>query len=62
MLLQTVQSVNRILQQITEGCWRIPEHLVNGMRVVLSLFDNAKGIFGVEDNKKDCIEKLQRSC
>ncbi|CUX43772.1 electron transport complex subunit RsxC [Clostridium sp. C105KSO13] len=35
------------------------EELVNGMRIVLSLFDNAKGIFGIEDNKKECIEKLQ---
>ena len=36
-----------------------PEDLVSGMRVVLRLFDNAKGIFGVEDNKPDCIEKLR---
>lgn len=36
-----------------------PEELVSGMRVALSLFDNAKGIFGVEDNKPDCIAKLQ---
>ena len=28
------------------------------MRIVLSLFPNAKGIFAVEDNKKDCIGKL----
>lgn len=35
------------------------EDLVNGMRVVLKLFDNAKGIFGVEDNKKDCIAALR---
>lgn len=34
------------------------EELVSGMRVVLSLFPNAKGYFAVEDNKKDCIEKL----
>lgn len=34
--------------------------LVNGMRIVLSLFPNAKGIFAVEDNKKDCIEKLKK--
>ncbi len=33
--------------------------LVSGMRVVLSLFPNAKGIFAVEDNKMDCIEKLE---
>lgn len=36
-----------------------PEELVSGMRVVLSLFDNAKGIFGIEDNKPDCIAKLK---
>src|SRR5699024_3879868 len=35
------------------------EELISGMRVVLSLFPNAKGIFAVEDNKKDCIEKLR---
>lgn len=36
-----------------------PELLVEGMRVILKLFDHAKGIFGVEDNKPDCIAKLQ---
>lgn len=36
-----------------------PELLVGGMKVILSLFDNAKGVFGVEDNKPDCIEKLR---
>ena len=36
-----------------------PEELVSGMRVILSLFDNAKGIFGVEDNKPDAIAKLR---
>ena len=36
-----------------------PEKLVGGMKIVLKLFDNAKGIFGVEDNKPDCIEKLK---
>ena len=35
------------------------EDLVSGMRVILSLFPNARGIFAVEDNKKDCIQKLQ---
>ena len=37
------------------------EELISGMRVVLSLFPNAKGIFAVEDNKKDCIEKLNQA-
>ncbi len=31
------------------------------MRVVLKLFDNAKAIFGVENNKKDCIEILKEA-
>lgn len=36
-----------------------PELLVGGMKVILSVFDHVKGIFGVEDNKPDCIEKLK---
>ena len=37
----------------------MPEKLVGGMKIVLKLFDNAKGIFGVEDNKPDCISRLK---
>ena len=37
----------------------MPEKLVSGMKVVLQLFENAKGIFGIEDNKPDCIVKLK---
>ena len=37
----------------------MPEKLVGGMKIVLKLFDNAKGIFGVEDNKPDCIARLK---
>lgn len=37
------------------------EELVSGMRVVLAMFPGAKGIFGVEDNKKDCVEKLREA-
>ncbi len=37
------------------------EDLVSGMRVVLALFPNAKGIFAVEDNKKDCIDLLRKA-
>ncbi|MGO5052244.1 electron transport complex subunit RsxC [Lachnospiraceae bacterium LCP25S3_G4] len=36
-----------------------PEELVSGMKVILQLFDHAKGIFGVEDNKPDCVAKLK---
>lgn len=35
------------------------DELVSGMRVILSLFPNAKGFFAVEDNKRDCAEKLR---
>lgn len=36
-----------------------PTELIEGMKIVLRLFDRAKGILGVEDNKPDCIAKLQ---
>lgn len=36
-----------------------PEELVAGMKIILQLFPNAKGVFGVENNKPDCIEKLK---
>ena len=36
-----------------------PEKVVEGMKIILQLFPHARGIFGVEDNKPDCIEKLQ---
>lgn len=35
------------------------EELVGGMKIILQLFDKAIGVFGVEDNKPDCIEKLK---
>lgn len=35
-----------------------PEKLIEGMKIILQLFDNAKGILGIENNKPDCIEKL----
>ncbi len=35
-----------------------PEELIGGMKIILQLFDNAKGVLGIEDNKPDCIEKL----
>ncbi|MCD7922564.1 MAG: electron transport complex subunit RsxC [Clostridiales bacterium] len=35
-----------------------PEKLIGGMKIMLSLFDNAKGIFGIEDNKPDCIKLI----
>lgn len=37
-----------------------PEKLVEGLKIILRLFDNAKGILAVEDNKRDCIELLEK--
>ncbi len=37
-----------------------PEELIAGMRIVLQLFPTAKGVFGIEDNKPDCIETLTK--
>ncbi len=37
-----------------------PEKLVGGLKAILKLFDNAKGILAVEDNKPDCVEILNK--
>ena len=37
-----------------------PEKLISGLKVSLSLFDNARGILAIEDNKPDCIELLRK--
>jgi electron transport complex protein RnfC len=36
-----------------------PEKLVQGLKIILKLFDNAQGILAVEDNKPDCIKILK---
>lgn len=36
-----------------------PEKLVAGLKIILCLFERAKGILAVEDNKPDCIRKLK---
>lgn len=36
-----------------------PEGVINGMKVVLSLFPNAKGIIAIEDNKPDAIKLME---
>lgn len=35
-----------------------PEKLVGGLKVILQLFDNAKGVIGIENNKPEAIKKL----
>ena len=36
-----------------------PERLIGGLKIALSLFENARGILAVEDNKPDCITRLK---
>ena len=36
-----------------------PEKVVEGLRVMLKLFKNAKGYICIEDNKQDCIDKMK---
>ncbi len=36
-----------------------PERLVNGLKLILCLFDKAQGIIAIEDNKPDCIKLLR---
>lgn len=35
-----------------------PEKIVTGLQIVINLFDHAKGIIAIEDNKPDAIKKL----
>ncbi len=39
-----------------------PEKLVAGLKIILCLFEHAKGILAVEDNKPDCIRVLKDLC
>lgn len=36
-----------------------PDKLIEGLKIILRLFDNAQGILAVEDNKPECIELLR---
>ncbi len=36
-----------------------PEELIMGLKVLLSLFDNAEGVIAIEDNKPEAIAKLE---
>lgn len=38
-----------------------PQWLVEGMQIVLSLFERATGIFAIEDSKRDAITAMQRA-
>ena len=37
-----------------------PEKLVEGLQIIMSLFEKSHGILAVEDNKPDCIEILKK--
>lgn len=36
-----------------------PQKVVDGLRIVLTLFEHAKGCICIEDNKPDCIQKMK---
>ena len=36
-----------------------PEELIGGMKIILQLFDHAKGVLGIEDNKPDAIALME---
>lgn len=36
-----------------------PEKLIEGLQIVLKLFDKAQGIIAIEDNKPDCVKLLR---
>ena len=36
------------------------EKLIGGMKILVSLFPYAKGVFGIEDNKRDCIDLIAK--
>ena len=40
----------------------IPEPLISGLNIMLSLFPKAKGVIGIEDNKPEAIAKLTEMC
>ena len=37
-----------------------PEEMIGGLKIILSLFENAKGYIAIEDNKEDCIELFEK--
>ena len=37
-----------------------PEEMIEGLKIMLTLFENAKGYIAIEDNKQDCIELFKK--
>ena len=60
MLLQTVRNARPYLTSDYRRMIEEPEKLVEGLKVSLKLFDNARGILAVRDNKPDCVEILKK--
>ncbi len=36
-----------------------PERIIGGMKIILQMFPTAKGVIAIENNKPDCIEKIE---
>lgn len=39
-----------------------PEQVAGGLRILLRLFPNAKGVICIEDNKPECIRIMEQAC
>ncbi|MDD2969252.1 MAG: electron transport complex subunit RsxC [Lachnospiraceae bacterium] len=37
-----------------------PDKIIEGLKIILQLFDQAKGIIAIEDNKPDCIDLIKK--
>ncbi len=37
-----------------------PEEMIAGLKIMLTLFENAKGYIAIEDNKQDCIDIFEK--
>ncbi len=57
-LSSTVQSASRTLTSDYRTMIERPEQIIGGLKVMLQLFDNAKGVIGIENNKPEAIKKL----
>lgn len=36
-----------------------PDKIIEGLKIILQLFDNAKGVIAIENNKPECIAKMK---
>ncbi len=57
-LSSTVRECEPYLTSDYRTMMERPEQIIGGLKVMLQLFDNAKGVIGIENNKPEAIKKL----